>query len=186
MAVLDTLAVMGTDALANHYSIILPDTITQLSGITDQLVYRITNVSIPEKTINTYSITKRGRTFDRPNGNNEQNREVSFSFRPDKKLLTYKAMINWMNYIQDNVTGFMASDSGSEGVVGPSTYRANLEIWAIDRLSDNNLAGTPNTIWRLVGAFPTSVGGLEFDDTNGEPFQVEVTLNCFNIIYPSV
>ena len=184
MAVLDTLAVMGTDALSNHYSIILPTTITQLSGITDQLAYRITNVSIPEKTINTYSITKRGRTFDRPNGNNEQSREVSFSFRPDKRLLTYKAMINWMNYIQNNITGFMASDSGASGEGGPSTYRANLEIWAIDSLADNTLAGTPNTIWGLEGAFPTSVGGLEFDDTNGEPLQVEVTLNCFNIIYP--
>lgn len=184
--ILDQVMSMGMDALANHYSIILPTSISQLAGVTDQLTLRIKNVSIPEKAINTYSITKRGRTFDRPSGNNEQSREVSFTFRPDKKLLTYKAITNWMNYIQNNETMFMASDAGPNGDGGMSLFRANLEVWAIDNLDDSNYAGTPNSIWTLVGAFPTNIDGLEFDDDNGEPFDVGVTLNCFNIIYPSV
>lgn len=184
--IIDTLATLGEDFLANHYSIILPTNISQLAGVTDQLTLRIKNVSIPEKSIGTYSITKRGRTFDRPNGNNEQSREVSFTFRPDKRLLTYKAMTNWMNYIQNNETMFMASDSGVDGNGGMSLFRANMEVWAIDNLDESNYAGTPNSIWTLVGAFPTNVGGLEFDDESGEPLDVDVTLNCFNIIYPSV
>lgn len=182
--ILDTLATMGADALANHYSIILPTTVSQLVGVNDQLTFRIKTVSIPDKEINTYSITKRGRTFDRPSGNNEQNREVSFSFRPDKKLLTYKAIVNWMNYIQNNETMFMASDSGADGMGGASLFRAPIEIWAIDNLDDNNIAGTPNSIWTLVGAWPKSVSGLEFDDESGDPLSVDVTLNCMNIIYP--
>ena len=182
--IIDVLATMGEDALSNHYSIVLPTTISQLAGVNDQLTFRIKSVSIPEKTIGTYQITKRGRTFDRPNGNNEQSREVSFSFRPDKKLLTYKALTNWMNYIQNNETMFMASDSGADGSGGASLFRAPIEIWAIDNLDDSNIAGTPNSIWTLVGAFPTSISGLDFEDESGDPLSVDVTLNCMNIIYP--
>ena len=181
--VIDILATMGEDALGNHYSIVLPSTISQLAGVNDQLTFRITNVSIPERTINTYPITKRGRTFDRPNGNSEQERNVSFTFRPDKRLLTYKALSAWMGQIQSNVTAFMASDSGPNGLGGSSTFRANIEVMAIDGL-DGDITGVPNSIWTLEGAYPTSLGSLEFDDTNGDPLTVDVTLNCFNIIYP--
>ena len=183
--VIDTLMTLGEDALANHYSIILPPTVAQLAGVTDQLAFRIKNVSIPEKAIATYSITKRGRTFDRPSGNSEQERNVSFSFRPDKKLRTYKAISNWMAYIQDNSTMFMASDSGPTGNGGPSLFRAPVQIWAIDNL-DDGITGVPNSMWTLEGSWPTSLGELSFDDESGEPLEVSVTLNCFNIIYPIV
>ena len=184
--ILDTLASLGEDLLANKYSIILPTTVSQLAGVNDQLTFRITNVSIPEKTIATYTITKRGRQFDRPSGVSEQSREISFTFRPDKKLVTYKAISNWMNYIQNNETMFMASDSGADGTGGASLFRAPIEIWAIDSLDDNTISGTPNSIWVCEGCFPTSLSGLEFDEESGDPLTVDVTLNCFNIIYPSV
>ena len=184
--ILDTLASLGEDLLANKYSIILPTTVSQLAGVNDQLTFRITNVSIPDKTINTYTITKRGRQFDRPSGVSEQSREISFTFRPDKKLVTYKAISNWMSYVQNNETMFMASDSGADGRGGASLFRAPIEIWAIDSLDDNTISGTPNSIWVCEGCFPTSLGGLEFDEESGDPLSVDVTLNCFNIIYPSV
>ena len=183
---LDVLQTLGEDAISNHYSIILPTTVSQLAGVNDQLTFRITNVSIPDKTINTYTITKRGRQFDRPSGVSEQSREISFTFRPDKKLVTYKAISNWMNYVQSNETMFMASDSGADGTGGASLFRAPIEIWAIDSLDDNTISGTPNSIWVCEGCFPTSLGGLEFDEESGDPLTVDVTLNCFNIIYPSV
>ena len=184
--ILDVLSSLGEDALANKYSIILPTTVSQLAGVNDQLTFRITNVSIPDKTINTYTITKRGRQFDRPSGVSEQSREISFTFRPDKKLVTYKAISNWMSYVQSNETMFMASDSGADGTGGASLFRAPIEIWAIYSLDDNAIAGTPNSIWVCEGCFPTSLGGLEFDEESGEPLSVDVTLNCFNIIYPIV
>ena len=184
MAQLEVLATMGEDALQNHYSIILPTSITQLAGITDQLTLRINSVNVPDKEINEYDITKRGRTFGRPSGKNEQSKEVSFNFRPDKKFLTYKAISNWMNFIQNNNTMFMASDSGVDGMGGASQFRATLEVWAIDNLDDMNYAGVPNTIWTFVGAYPKSLGGLEFNEDSGDPFDVDVTLSCMDIIYP--
>ena len=185
--ILDVLKNLGEDYLPNHYSIILPTTVTQLSGIEDQLTFRITNVTIPDRTINTYEITKRGRKFTRPTATDENEKTISFSFRPDKKLLTYKAISNWMNYIQNNSTMFMASDSGPDGMGGPSMFRAPIEIWAIDNLDDANIAGVPNSIWLCEGCYPTSLSGLEFSEDGGdEPASVDVTLNCYNIIYPTV
>lgn len=176
----------GADFHTNFYSIILPTSVSQLAGVTDQLTLRIHKVSIPDRKINTYDITKRGRTFDRPTSKNDNERQVTFSFRPDKKLMTYKALWNWMNYIQNNETMAMASDSGIDGTGGMSTYRANLEVWAIDSLDNNNYAGTPHSIWTLEGAYPTSISGIEFDDEGGDDaLDIDVTLNCFNIIYPT-
>lgn len=181
--VLDEIANLGEDALQNHYSIILPTTIAQFAGVVDPLTMRITNVNLPDKTIgSTYTITKRGRKFDRPSGIIDTSKEVSFSFRPDKKLFTYKAMTNWLSYIQNSESGFMASDSGADGTGGPSLYRANIEVWAIDDLMDS--IGVPNSIWILEGAFPTSVGALEFSEESGDPFDVSVTLNCRNVVFP--
>ena len=80
---------------------------------------------------------------------------------------------------------YMASDSGTDGSGGASLFRADLEVWAIDSLDNSTYAGTPNTIWTLEGAFPTNMSGIDFDDESGDPLSVDVTLNCFNIIYPS-
>lgn len=177
----------GADAFSNHYSIILPTSITQLAGIVDPLTLRINKVSIPEKKITNYDIEKRGRSFSRPNGKIDQEKDVSLTFRVDKKFLCYKAISNWMNYIQNNETAFMASDSGIDGSGGMSTFRADLEVWAIDNLDSNNYAGTPNTIWRLLGAYPTNLSGIDFDDEGGDDaITADVTLTCFNIIYPAV
>lgn len=180
--VIDSLALLGQDALQNHYSIILPTTITQLAGVVDPLTMRITNVSLPEKSISTYTITKRGRQMDRPSGLIDTSREVSFNFRPDKKLLTYKAISNWMMYIQNNDTASMASDSGANGTGGASLFRMNLEVWAIDDLT--SATGVPNSKWLIEGAYPTNLSALEFSEDSGEPFDVTVTLNCMNVIFP--
>ena len=81
----------------------------------------------------------------------------------------------------------MASDSGIDGSGGMSTFRADLEVWAIDNLDSNNYAGTPNTIWKLLGAYPTSLSGIDFEDEGGDDaITADVTLTCFNIIYPEV
>lgn len=189
MAILDQLAEMGADALANHYAISFPGDLISLA-IPDykgsQFSFRITNVSIPEKTIATYSITKRGLTFDRPSGNNESSREVSFTFRPDKKFLTYKVLSAWMDLIQSNVDMTMASDSGDNWEGGKSLFRTDLDVWAIENLNSTSILGDklPTAVWHLNRCFPTSLGSLEFDDTNGEPLTVDVTLNCFKIYYP--
>lgn len=184
MAVLDTLASMGADALANHYTIVFPSTIASLAipdFSQDQLAFRVNNVSIPDKTINTYPITKRGLTFDRPSGNNDSSREVTFQFRPDKEFLTYKALSAWMDLIQSNINMFMLPDGD---VLNP--FRIGVDVYAIQTLSSESIFGEsiPTALWHLDRCFPTSLGGIQFDDATGEPLTVDVTLNCFKIYYP--
>ena len=180
--IIDRLADMGADALANHYTIVLPSTIASLAipnFDNSELAFRITNVDIPDKTIGTYAIEKRGLTFDRPSGKNETSREVTFTFRPDKRIITYNVLSAWMDAIQSNVTMSMVEDQGNN-------FRVDVAIYAISSLTGDNIFGNeiPNTIWTLNKCFPTSLGGISFDDTSGEPLSVSVTLNCFKIYYP--
>lgn len=178
---------LGDDALANFYTIIIPKTIAGSSlykdgNLQDPLTFRIHSVSIPERTVNTYDITKRGRRFSRPNGINEQSREVSFSFHPDRAFLTYRVLSAWMTIVQDNVSMYMGADCGTNG----STIRADVVVKSIKSLDGNDIQGNSieDAVWVLEKAFITSLGGIEFDDETGEPLDVTVTLNCFNIIYP--
>lgn len=182
MAVVDIMANMGEDALSNHFQVVIP-AINQLGVSVANLNMRVLTIGIPDRVINTYDITKRGRTFARPNGKIEQEKTVTLSFRHDKYFQCYKSLINWMNFIQDNQTGAMASDSGPAGIGGASEFRHNIEVWAINGL-DN---AVPNTIWTLEGAYPTSVQGIDFDENGGDDAMTcDVTLTCMNIIYPEL
>ena len=180
--IIDRLANMGADALANHYTIVFPPTIASL-GLDNfdnsELAFRITNVSIPDKTVSTYAIEKRGLTFDRPSGKNESSREVTFTFRPDKRFVIYNTLCAWMDAIQSNVTMAMVEDQGNN-------FRVDATIYAISSLTGDSIFGNeiPNTAWVLNKCFPTSLGGISFDDSSGEPLSVDVTLNCFKIYYP--
>ncbi len=181
--VLNRLRAMGDDALANFYTIILPSKLVSLASfgtIKDPLTFRIHNVSIPERTVNTYDITKRGRKFSRPNGLNEQSREVTFNFHPDRNFETYRLLSAWMSLVQDNVSMYMGNDG-----TAVSEIRADIGVKSISNLTGgigDNLID--DAYWLLKGAFITSLGGIEFDDESGDPLDVSVTLNCFNIIYP--
>ena len=178
MASIDVLATLGEDALANHYMITMPA--TKIGESTVALAMRILTVNIPDRTIETYEITRRGRTMARPNGITSQSREVTFSFRSDKYFSCYKSLMNWLNFVQDNQTMAMASDSGALGIGGESEYRADLEISAIVGLNND----TPISTWSIQGAYPTSISGIEFNEESGDPLTCDVTLDCMNIVFP--
>lgn len=177
---IDTLASLGSDALSNHFQIVIPN-IDKLGANVEKLNMRVLNIDIPEQAIGTYEITKRGRKFTRPSGMSDQALQVSFAFRCDKYFDCYKSLTNWKQFIQHNENMTMGSDSGPEGRGGASTFRHNIEVWAISSL---DLSGKPHTIWTLEGAYPTSIGNVAFDETNGEPIECEVTLDLMNIKYP--
>lgn len=181
MAMIDVLSNLGLDALANHFSIVIPS-FSELGFGSAPLNMRVLTVDIPEREIGTYEIVKRGRKMTRPSGVSEQNLQVSFTYRIDKYFQCYKSISNWMNFIQNNQTMALASDSGPLGMGGGSEFRHNVEVWALDSLD----TGTPHTIWTLEGAYPTSMDGISFDETSGDPLEGSVTLDCKNIIYPSV
>ncbi len=181
MASIEVLANMGEDALTNHFQFVMSD-VSQLGANVSSINMRTLTCDIPERVIGTYEITKRGRKMTRPSGVEEQTNEITFSFRADKYWKCYNSFVNWMNFVQDNETMAMASDSGALGIGGKSEYRANFEIWSITNL--NNEVGVPNNIWVCEGFYPISVSGVSFDEESGDPLIVEVTLQGIKIKYP--
>ena len=182
MPQLEVLATMGMDALGNHYQMNIP-VISELGSYVDSLNMRILSVTIPERVIGTYDITKRGRKMTRPSGVSDQEKQVTFSFRADKFWGCYNALGNWMKFIQNNNTMAMASDSGADGRGGASQYRHDIEIWSISTLDDS---ASPNNIWTLVGAYPTSLGDVSFSEDEGDPIEIDCTIDCMDIIYPDM
>lgn len=184
MAQIETLAQNGLDALSNHYAITFTEIglISNFANYSDPLTMRILSIDIPDRSITTYDVNRRGRTFSRPSGMVEQEKEVTFNFRPDKNLYTYKVLSDWMQFVQNNVTGSLASDVDGAGY-NNSTYRINAEVHIINSLDNNNFTGEP---WKLLGCFPTSLGGISFSEDNGEPLECSCTLTCFNIEYPKI
>ena len=176
---LGILQTFGEDALQNHFQIIIPPH----PGIGNilNLNARVLSVSIPDQTIETYTITKKGKTFTRPSGVSGQGNEFSFTYRPDKYFETYKAISRWMNLIQDTTTGLMPlSDSGLAGIGGPSLYRVPITVLGMD--ANNIITGT----WLFTGAYPVTQSGLDFSEDSGDPFEVTVTMNYVTITYPIV
>lgn len=180
MAVIDVLATMGEDALGNHFQVVIP-AIDKLGNAVANLNMRILGVTIPEKTINTYEIVKRGRKFERPSSLDENNKDVEINYRIDKYWNCYNSLMNWSQFIQNNETFAMASDSGPNGMGGASEFRHDVEIWSLPNLN----ATVPNNIWTLKGAWVKEMSSVEFSEESGEPIEGSFTLSCMYIQYPS-
>ena len=177
---INSVLALSEDALANHFQIVLPS-ISFLGTNVAELNMRVKNVEIPQYEINEYEITKRGKKANRPNGIDENDYHVSFTFRADKYWRCYSTLLSWMMYVKNNKTMAMGSDAGVEGSGGASTYRSDFEIWSLTNLE----SGVPNAIWQCVGGYPQSIGSVSFDEETGEPIEVDVTFSCITINYPT-
>ncbi len=113
------------DALANHYFMVLP----AFPGVVDmqQTNFRILNVDIPEKVIDTYEVTHGGKKATRPSGVIGTANEFSFSYRADKYMKVYRGFMAWMEYIQSSQTGTGMGDAVPL-VGGPSLFVCLLQF----------------------------------------------------------
>jgi hypothetical protein len=177
----DALMVSGEDALQNHgiFSLIIP-TLPIAGFPVENLNLRVTNFAIPELTIDTYEIVKRGKKFERPSGVSGMTKDFQFTYRIDRYYTTYNALTAWMGLIQNPVTLTMASDAGLNGTGGISTYRAPVNITALD--TNNNLLNA----WSYMGCFPKTHDAIEFDETSGDPITASCTMSYVDIFFPGI
>lgn len=177
----DALMQSSEDALQNHaiFSLIVPS-LPIANFPVENLNLRVTNCTAPEFTIDVYEVIKRGKKFERPSGVSGMTKEFSFTYRIDRYYTTYNALIAWMGYIHNPVTNTMASDAGLNGTGGLSTFRAPINITAID--TNDNLLNT----WTYMGCFPKTHDAIEFDETSGEPITASCTMSYVDIFYPSI
>ena len=179
MSVFDITA-MGEDSLGNYFNVVLPS-ITSMGAYVGQFNQRITSASIPDFTIDTYEIVKRGRHIEKVKADNgSQSHEVTIEFRGDKLWHCYNAILTWMKQIKNNETLAMSSD-GLDGE--ESEFRCDIPITAINNLSDD--CEIVNQ-WTLLGAFPKQLSGVEFGEENTDPTSFTVTFTCNEISYPTL
>lgn len=177
---INTVMNLSEDALGNHFQIMIPS-LSFLGANVAELNMRVKSVEIPQYEISEYETTKRGKKYNRPSGVDENDYHVSFVFRADKYWRCYSSLLAWMMYIKNNKTMAMGSDAGVLGAGGESTFRTDFEIWSLTNLDE----GTPNAVWKCQNAYPQSIGSISFDEESGEPIEVDVTMSCVNIVYPT-
>ena len=106
-------------------------------------------------------------TFTKPSGKIVTANEFTMNFRSDKYWVVYQALLAWKNAIADENSGAIAEDVNTAGI---STIRTDISVMTID---SNGLITGPG--WRYHKCFISNLGGVSFDQTNGDPLEVTVT-----------
>jgi hypothetical protein len=167
-----TIASLGDDALANNFEVILPPT---FPGAVDALstAIRCTTATIPEKSTGKYSVEYKSQTFTKPSGKITTPNEFSFTFRVDKYWNTYRGLRNWLNIIGDGATGIQSADY----VNGASIIRVPISIITLDS------AGAETSIgWNFDGCYISSLDGVTFDQSSGDPLEVSATFDFITML----
>lgn len=161
---IDSLYQVGDDALQNQFSITIPP-LPQIQGLdADPIRFRITNLSIPERSIETYSVPWRTQNFTKVGGKITTPNEFTFTYRSDKYWGFYGIIDQWLNYIVNQETGLIREDF-------PGSFRTDLSVFTIDAQGNPTSDG-----WKFIGAFPSSQAGVDFDHESGSPITVSVTM----------
>ena len=168
---IDAIYKAGDDALANQFIVVIPP----FQGILDNVYtsMRINTIEIPDSSIATYEIHSGTQKMTKAAGKSETANEFSFTFRNDKFWRTYQGFKNWKDYVLNEETGIMAEDIAPGGT---SNYRVPITIISVD---SNNV---PTGISRVMeGCWPSTVSGISFDVTSGEPLETTVTMQMIKM-----
>jgi hypothetical protein len=163
---IDVIYAAGDDALSNEGIL----TIESLGFFTtaDALQVRITDFTIPDFSVGTYTVRYKTQQFSKPNGSMDSGNTFTFSFRADKYWSIYQDFMKWKQLIANDVTGAIAEDVSG----GNSAIRTNFSVQTVD--SNGNITGPG---WSFTLAYLQNLGGVSFDQTSeGDPLTVSVTL----------
>lgn len=163
---IDAIYLAGDDALANQFQVIIPP----FQGIVDNVytTLRITTIEIPDSAVGTYEINYGTQKMTKASGKIDTANEFSFTFRNDKQWNTYQGFKNWKDFVINEETGIAAEDIAPGGT---SNYRVPITVFSVDS------NGTPTGISRVMeGCFPSTVSGISFDVTSGEPLETTITM----------
>lgn len=92
---------------------------------------------------------------------------ISFTFYENYKMTTLKMLSHWRSLMyQDGFYGL------------PSDYKHDFEL-SVLKYDTDSVVGS----FRIVGAWPSSVDGLNFDDGSGGRISVNASFVCDNVIF---
>ena len=165
-----TVAQLNDDLLANQFLMIVPPFPGSLDTIGNNV--RITNFTIPERIVNTYTINYRTQKFPKPSGKDGSPNQFTFGIRIDKTLQVYKGFSDWQRLILDPVTGVQLPDFAN----GVSGIRIPITVLTID----SNEVPT-STGWIFDGCFPSTIPGIDFTMETGDPIVVNITMEFITV-----
>lgn len=166
------------DSLSNHFVFTIP----AFPGMNDivNTNLRVIQTEVPAKVIETYEVIMGGRKATRPSGISGTPNSFTFTYRADKYMKVYKGFSAWMELIQSSQLGTGLGDAVPiTGGISP------IRVPIILKTAEANKVPS-GTGWTFLGCYPTEHGALTFDENNGDPLEVSVTVNFIDIIYPVV
>jgi len=162
---IQTIVQLNDDALNNQFQIIIPPHEGQIDQTGEN--FRVLRVSIPERSVNMYTVHYKTQKFTKYTGKDATPNEFTFDFRVDKFWNVYKGLSDWHRLILDPVSGVQSPDYEN----GQSTIRVPITVNTIDATDTVTSTG-----WVFDGCFPSNVPGVEFDMESGEPIVVTITM----------
>lgn len=181
----DTIFQFGEDALNNEASISIDisslgvPTLKDLIG-QDELKFRATTFSVPEKRIRTYTQSYKGFEIERWKSGTEMSRELSITFRVDKYWRVYRFLRGWMQAISDIEGDGSYYPDASDNSILRTTATIQQVINTLNANGDTSEA-IVNNGWVFTGVWPKALPDIEFDTTDeGSQITVACTFGFLN------
>ena len=182
----ETIFQYGEDALNNEASISIDVSALGVQALKDiigedELKFRATGFSVPQKSILTYDQPYKGFTIQRWKAGTDLDRQETITFRLDKYWRVYRFFRTWMEAISNlEGTGEYYPDSSDNSIL-----RTSMTIQQTANTLDAN-GNTSETIiapgWVFTGVWPRSIAEVSFDNTDeGSAQTVDVTFGFINV-----
>lgn len=166
---IDILYQMGDDAVDNEGVIVFEP--LSFMSTTETLQFRISDFEIPEFVQDSYSVTYKTQTLDKPKASITTSKDFTYTFRVDKYWTVYDDLFAWKQLLANESTGAVAEDVNP--FTGTSSLRANFSVYPVDSNGTVTYRG-----WKFTNAWIKSLGSISFDQTSsGEPITCSVTLS---------
>lgn len=140
---------------------------------------RVESVSMPEPSITKYENHYKTLDIERVSGKMERPKEFTMTIRNDRFYLIYKLFTFWRNQAMDVTTGTMGNDGKIPGT--SSAFRIPITVSPTDAAGGDasfivNNAGKVSS-FIFYGCFPSSVGAISYDYSNGDKITFDVTFS---------
>lgn len=171
---IDTIYRLGDDALSSH-AIITFDPLPFLTH-TEAMQFRISDFTIPEFRVGSYTVQYKNQKFPKPSGTVETSNSFDFQFRGDKYYQIYQELMVWKQLLANDETGAGAEDVNP--LTGQSELRTDFTVTPVD---SNGIVTGPG--WSFKGAYLKSLGSISYTQTStGNPLSVRVSLEYVKCI----
>ena len=159
---IDTIYSAGDDFIGYMFDIVVPP----LPGFSDSELFklRVTTHTTPSSTVGGYDITRKGLKITKPNGVDDSEKTFTISFRADKNLALYSALVAWKNLIVDEQTGISSSDS----VI--SNQRRDITCLFIGK---DGIPLNKGLVYR--GCYPSVINGISLDMAATDASSIDIT-----------